>query len=56
MYFTVKYQAGSYSGTRRVSADDEDEAIAKVRSWVRKEMTLPMYSDSYRIVDQEDDD
>lgn len=56
MYYTVKYHAGTYSGTRRVSAEDGDEAIAKVRAWVRREMTLPMYSDSYRIIDQEDED
>lgn len=49
--FKVKYQAGTYSGTRTVSAEDEDEAIAKVRARIRKEMTLPMYSDSYRVIE-----
>lgn len=49
--FTVKYYAGTYSGKRTVNAQDEEQAITKVKSWVRKEMTLPMYSDSYKIVD-----
>ena len=49
--FKVKYQAGTYSGTKVVSADDGDHAIAIVRAWVRKQMTIPMYSDSYKIVD-----
>lgn len=55
MTYTVKYQAGTYSGTRTVNAEDSEEAIAKVRSWVRREMTLPMYSDSYRVVEANDD-
>lgn len=54
--FTIKYQAATYSGTRTVSAEDEEEAIAKVRAKIRKEMTLPMYSDSYRVVESKDDD
>jgi hypothetical protein len=48
--YTVKYQAGTYSGKRTVNAEDEENAIAKVRSEVRKSMTWPMYYDSYRIV------
>jgi hypothetical protein len=48
--FKVKYHAGPYSGTREVYAEDEDQAIAKVRALIRREMTMPMYSDSYRIV------
>ena len=56
MQFTVKYQAGTYSGTRTVSAEDEEEAIAKVRRMVRREMTLPMYSDSYKVISQEEED
>lgn len=55
MTYKVKYQAGTYSGTRTVTADDEDEAIAIVRGKIRREMTLPMYSDSYRIVSEDDD-
>lgn len=54
--FIVKYQAGTYSGTRTVTAEDSEEAIAKVRSWVRKEMTLSMYSDSYKIISEEEQD
>lgn len=56
MYYTVKYHAGTYSGTRTVSADDEEHAIARVRAMIRKDMSLPMYSDSYRIVDSDDED
>jgi hypothetical protein len=51
MTFCVKYQAATYSGIKKVNATDGDEAINKVKSWVRKEMTLPMYSDSYKIVE-----
>ena len=54
--FKVRYRAGTYSGTRTVWAPDEGAAIEKVKRAVRKEMTLPMYSDSYRIVDGSDDD
>jgi hypothetical protein len=56
MTYTVKYHAGTYSGTRTVTAEDEDEAIAKVRGWVRREMSLPMYSDSYRIISSQETD
>lgn len=54
--YTVRYQAGPYSGTRSVNADDEDQAIAIVRQRVRREMSLSMYSESYRIVDGESED
>jgi hypothetical protein len=60
--FKVKYQAGTYSGTRTVCAYDEDEAIQKVRREIRSSMSLPMYSDSYKVVesnyveDDEDED
>ena len=59
--YTVKYYAGPYSGKRTVYAEDADEAIAKVRSMIRREMTLPMYSDGYKIAsddseEEEDED
>lgn len=54
--FRVKYYAGSYSGTRTVHAEDEEEAITKVRAHIRSEMTLPMYADGYKIVDTEDEE
>ena len=54
--FTIRYRAGTYSGTRTVWAADETAAIDKVRRAIRKEMTLPMYSDSYRVVDGSDDE
>lgn len=56
MTYTVKYHAGTYSGTRTVNAEDEEEAIAKVRARIRKEMTLPMYSDSYKIIDSNEEE
>lgn len=49
--YTVRYQAGTYSGERVVWAEDDEHAIAKVRAQVRREMSLPMYADSYRIVE-----
>jgi hypothetical protein len=56
MTYTVKYQAGTYSGTRTVQADDEKHAIAKVRAEIRKNMTLSMYSDSYKVLSANPDD
>lgn len=53
---TVKYYAGPYSGKRTVYAEDHEEAIAKVRAMIRKDMTLPMYSDGYKVVNDESDD
>jgi len=50
--FKVKYYAGTYNGTIDVLADDEESAIAKVRALVRREMTLAMYADGYKIVKQ----
>lgn len=49
MTFRIRYHAGTYSGTREVQADDAEQAIAKVRASVRREMTLPIYSDSYHV-------
>jgi len=50
--FVVAYVAGPYSGKRVVWAQDEEEAVSKVRSSVRREMSLPMYYESYRPVDE----
>jgi hypothetical protein len=54
--FTIRYRAGTYSGTRTVWATDETAAIEKVKRAIRKDMTLPIYSDSYRVVDGSEDD
>lgn len=56
MTYTVKYQAGTYEGIKNVNAEDEDEdeAIAKVRAWVHKQMSIPMYYETYRIVYKSD--
>lgn len=48
--FTVKYHVGTYQGTKTVWAEDEKDAIAKVKAWVHKTMTLSMYSESYKII------
>ena len=50
MTYTIAYYAGTYEGRRSVEADDGDDAIAQVRAWVRRTMTLPTYADGYRIV------
>lgn len=50
MTYTVEYQAGTYSGRKTVNASDEDEALAKVRAWVRRQMISPMYSEKYQVV------
>lgn len=55
MTYTVRYYAGPYSGNRTVNASDEEEAIEKVRGQIRREMTLPMYSDGYKIVSSSED-
>jgi len=55
MRFTVRYQAGPYSGERTVDADEDEHAIAKVRHAIRKEMSLPMYSESYRVISSENE-
>ena len=54
--YTVKYYAGPYSGQKTVSADDEEEAIQKVRRDIRGQMTLSMYSDGYKIVSELEED
>ena len=56
MTYTVRYVAGPYSGTRTVSAEDAEHAVAIVRSHVRREMTLTMYSESYRVVSSDEKD
>lgn len=53
MTYCVKYQAGTYSGVKMVhDCEDRQEAIDKVKAWVRKQMTIPMYSETYKIVDE----
>jgi len=47
--YTIEYQAGTYRGERTVEADDAEEAVRKVRASIRREMSLPMYYEHYRI-------
>lgn len=57
MRFRVRFQFATYSGVRNVEAEDCDHAIAKVRAQVRREASMPMASESYRIIEcYEDDD
>lgn len=56
MTYTVKYYAGPYSGKRTVNAEDEEDAVNKVRGMIRRSMTLPMYSDGYKVVDESETD
>lgn len=48
--YTIKYYAGTYEGTRTVQAEDGEEAIDKVKAWIRREMTIPMYSMGCSII------
>ncbi len=50
-HYIVRYQAGPYEGVEHVYAEDADHAIAIAKARVRKRMTLPMYSESYKVVD-----
>lgn len=52
--YKVEYYAGTYEGTRIVYATDGEAAIAKVKNEIRRSMTLPMYTDGYKIVERED--
>jgi hypothetical protein len=54
MRFTVHYFAGSYNGERTVFAEDEEHAIGKVKAWVHKQTSMPIYAEGYEIVEQED--
>ncbi len=54
MIFTVTYTVGTYSGERTVSAEDGEEAIAKVKRWVRRETSMGMALESYRVSDESD--
>lgn len=56
MSYTIEYYAGTYRGRMTVDADDSEEAIAKARARVRREMSLPMYADGYKVVDCTDAD
>lgn len=54
--YVVKYQAGPYSGTRVIYAEDSEAAKNKVRGEIRRGMSLPMYSDSYKIVSESENE
>ncbi len=54
MRFTVRYEVGPYNGAMIVNAVDSEDAIAIVRTQIRKDVTITMYSESYRVVCIED--
>lgn len=53
-WFKVHWVAGSYAGVRRVRAADGEEAEAMVRGWVRQQMAIPQYYESYRAEETEE--
>ena len=55
MKFTIRYQYGTYSGTRVVYAEDGDEAKRKMWNSLRKDMTLGMAYQSATILTEEED-
>lgn len=55
MVITVRYVFATYSGTRTVVANDDDDAIAQVRASVRRSSSLTLAYESYRVVVRRDD-
>lgn len=52
----VEYKYGTYAGSVRVQADEDDDnevIIARAKRLLRPHMTLPMAYESYRIVGDE---
>lgn len=54
--YIVQYYAGTYNGNKTVYAEDQEDAISQVRTWVRKNCTLSMYSDGYKVINSEDEE
>lgn len=52
--YTIKYQYGTYSGTREIYADDEDQAIAKLWRELTRYSTLSMAYRSATIISTEE--
>lgn len=57
----VKYQIATYSGTIKVTAEDDDDSNtikAKAKSKLRRQSggTLPFGYESFEIMDEEDND
>lgn len=50
--FTIRYQYGTYSGTRDVRAEDGEQAIAQMWARMRRagELGLPMAYQSAKVV------
>lgn len=52
---TVKYQLGTYKGTVDIPCDENDDneiIIARAKGKLRKMKSMPMYSESYSIIDR----
>jgi len=54
--FTIRYQYGTYSGTRVVFADDDERAVAKMWADMRRrgELGLSMAHQSAKVIDLEE--
>ena len=52
--FKVTWYAGTYHGSKWVTAEDREDAVRKVRALVRQEMTAPMYADGYQVTECRD--
>ena len=50
MTYRVEYWLATYHGFREVNAEDAEIAVAKVKGWARRQMSLPMYYESYKVV------
>lgn len=48
--YTISYQFGTYCGTRRIVAVDEDQAIAKCKRNLSEYMTLSMAYWSMEVI------
>lgn len=51
MTFRIYYYAGTYEGERTVQAENGEHAVAIVRAWVRRQMSLTLYADGYKILE-----
>jgi hypothetical protein len=50
MTYEVRYQIGTYSGVVTVNASDDDQAIAIAKSRVRRESSLTLAYESYKVI------
>ena len=51
MTYKIRYHYGTYTGVETVNADDEEQAIAKMWSRLKRYMTLPMAYQSAEVIE-----